>query len=190
MVGWPGFRATSDQLPRLFGHGENIAVILGPPSGELVDLDLDCAEALALADLYLPPTRAVFARASKPSAHRLYVAPVAAYEAFADPLTGDMLIGLRATGRDGGAHMTLFPPSVADGERREWRGDVVAPAGIEAIKLRTSCATSASRRHEIPPRTYRTSYGRPIMPSAVAAPTGSACLIPTRRGDTRDHAEK
>ena len=88
MVGWPGFRATSDQLPRLFGHGENIAVILGPPSGELVDLDLDCAEALALADLYLPPTRAVFGRASKPSAHRLYVAPVAAYEAFADPLTG------------------------------------------------------------------------------------------------------
>jgi hypothetical protein len=45
MVGWPEFRATADDLPRLFGRGGNIAVILGAASGELVDIDFDCSEA-------------------------------------------------------------------------------------------------------------------------------------------------
>jgi hypothetical protein len=138
MAGWPEFRATADDLPWLFGRGENIAVILGAPSGELVDIDLDCAEALALADLHLPATRGVFGRASKPRTHWLFVAPGGVYETFPDPLTGKTLIELRAAGRDGGAHMTLFPPSVADGERREWHGDTIAPALVEAVALRTA----------------------------------------------------
>ena len=54
-----------------FTAGGNIGVILGPRSGELVDIDLDCVEALALADTYLPPTRVEFRRASKLRAHRL-----------------------------------------------------------------------------------------------------------------------
>ncbi len=122
MSGWPGFRAATGDLPDLFGHDENIGVILGPASGGLVDNDLDCPEALALADLYLPRTRGVFGRPSKPGSHRLFAAVGATYESFADPITGKTLIELRAEGRDGGAHLTLFPPSVADGERREWDG--------------------------------------------------------------------
>jgi hypothetical protein len=142
MAGWPEFRATADNLPRLFGHGENIGVIFGPPSGEMVDIDLDCAEALALADLYLPPTRAEFGRLSKPRSHRLYIAPGACYESFADPLCDrkNTIVELRAAGRDGGAHQTIFPPSVADGERREWHGDTIEPAVIEAVVLRTTVA--------------------------------------------------
>lgn len=140
MPDWPEFRAQAGDLPRLFGRGENVAVILGAASGELVDIDLDCPEALALADLYLPPTRAVFGRASKPASHRLYVGPGAVYEGFADPLTGKMLIELRAAGRDGGAHVTLFPPSIADCERREWEGDMIAPAVVDAATLRTAVA--------------------------------------------------
>jgi hypothetical protein len=143
MAGWPEFRATAEDMLRLFGHGENVGVILGPASSELVDIDLDCSEALALADLYLPPTRAVFGRASKPGSHRLFVAMGATYESFADPLAGKTLIELRAQGRDGGGHATLFPPSVADGERREWHGDTIAPAAIEAAKLRTAVAWQA-----------------------------------------------
>jgi hypothetical protein len=50
------------------------------------------------------------------------------------------LIELRADGRDGGAHQTLFPPSVADGERREWHGEVIAPAVVSATVLRTAVA--------------------------------------------------
>src|SRR5215831_8766646 len=61
--------------PADFPDGCNIGVVLGPPSGELVDGDLDCPEAIALADLYLPPTRAEFGRLSKPRSHRFFVAP-------------------------------------------------------------------------------------------------------------------
>jgi hypothetical protein len=61
---WPNFVAAIDDLPQLFGDGQNIAVRLGRASGELVDLDLDGAEAMVLADLYLPKTGAEFGRAS------------------------------------------------------------------------------------------------------------------------------
>lgn len=138
MTGWPNFRAAADDLPHLFRDGGNIAVILGAPSGQLVDIDLDCPEALALADLYLPATRAIFGRASKPDSHRLFVAPRAVYESFADPLTSKTLVELRAAGPDGGAHQTIFPPSIADSERREWCGDTIAPTVIDAVALRTA----------------------------------------------------
>jgi hypothetical protein len=125
-----------------FGQDSNIAVVLGPVSGELVDIDLDCAEALALADVYLPVTRAEFGRPSKPRSHRLYIAPEGVFEVFTDPLLDgrNTLLELRAQGRDGGAHQTLFPPSIADGERRAWHGDVIAPVLINTAVLRRRVA--------------------------------------------------
>jgi hypothetical protein len=140
MPGWQNFSAASEDVPRLFGSGENIAVRLGPRSGELVDTDLDCPEALALADLYLPATGAQFGRASKARSHRLYISPGAIYEAFADPISGEMLLELRADGREGGAHLTLLPPSIADGERRQWHGDTIAPAVVSTAALRLATA--------------------------------------------------
>jgi hypothetical protein len=65
----------------------------------------------------------------------LYVAPGAVFTAFCDPLDGATLIELRAEGRDGGAHQTLLPPSVADGERREWHLDAIEPAVVDAAML-------------------------------------------------------
>jgi hypothetical protein len=64
MPGWQNFGAMAEDVPRLFGNGENVAVRLGPRSGELVDIDLDCLEALTLADAYLPVTTAEFGRDS------------------------------------------------------------------------------------------------------------------------------
>jgi len=48
-----------------FGDGQNVAVRLGLLSGDLVDVDLDCPEALALADIHVPETRAAFLCARK-----------------------------------------------------------------------------------------------------------------------------
>src|SRR5690606_32997876 len=48
--------------PETFLAGENVGIRLGDPSGGLVDVDLDCAEAIALAPTFLPPT-ATFGRA-------------------------------------------------------------------------------------------------------------------------------
>jgi len=129
--------------PADFDPGGNLAGILGARSGSLVDADLDCAEALALADLYLPPTGAEFGRASRPRSHRLYIAQGAVYETWADPASGEMLIELRADGATGGAHMTLLPPSSSDGERRHWQGNTIAPEVIDARILRRRMALLA-----------------------------------------------
>lgn len=48
-----------------FIEGGNVAILLGSASGDLVDIDLDCEEAMAAADLLLPATSAKFGRASK-----------------------------------------------------------------------------------------------------------------------------
>jgi hypothetical protein len=84
--GWDHHHLGFDDLRYCFASGGNIGVKLGADSGWLVDVDLDCAEALALADLYLQPTGAIFGRASRPRSHRLYIAPGATYQVFADPL--------------------------------------------------------------------------------------------------------
>ena len=143
MPGWPDFWATPEDVPQVFGHGENIATILGPASGNLTDIDLDCAEAVRLADIYLPGTGAMFGRPAKPRSHRLYIAPRARFETFSDPIAKDTLLELRADGRDGGAHLTLLPPSTTSGERREWHGDVIAPAIVDPKLLRHRCARLA-----------------------------------------------
>jgi hypothetical protein len=144
MPGWPDFRSGLQDMPRLFGHGENVAMIVGSKSGDVVDIDLDYTEAIALADLYLPATRAEFGRSAKPRSHRLFIAPTATFEAFSDPIAKDTLLELRADGRDGGAHLTLLPPSTTAGERREWHGDVIAPTAFEAWALRRRCAYLAT----------------------------------------------
>jgi len=138
---WGKLRVTLDDIPRYFGNGANVGVILGSKSGWLVDIDLDCTEALDIADLYLPVTRAEFGRQSKPRSHRLFIAVGATHEAFADPLDGATLLELRSEGRDGGCHQTIFPPSIhPSGERIEWCGDIIAPTAIAATALRLGVA--------------------------------------------------
>jgi hypothetical protein len=118
----------------------NLAIRLGQHSGNLVDGDLDCEEAIDLAPLYLPPTGAIFGRKSKPCAHWLYVSSGATFSTFGDPVARATLLELRADGRDGGAHLTLAPPSVADGERREWCGPAIEPAVVNPRSLQCAMA--------------------------------------------------
>jgi hypothetical protein len=139
-AGWPDLIIPADNLERYFGADQNIGIRLGAVSGGIVDVDLDCPEALAIAHLYLPGTGAKFGRQSKPLSHWIYTAVGAVKETFADPFDGSMLIELRADGREGKAHQTLFPPSVADGEMREWHDDVIATRAIEAATLRRAVA--------------------------------------------------
>src|SRR5262249_40747513 len=114
--GWQDLRPRLAEIERHLAAGGNLGVILGPASGSLVDIDLDCGEALILADTYLPPTEAIFGRASKPRSHRLYIAPGAMFEAFSDPIEKDTLVELRTSGNGNGAHQTIIPPSIVDGE--------------------------------------------------------------------------
>ncbi len=63
---WPDLRITAETAARFFNGGFlNVSVLLGKPSGDLTDADLDCPEALALAPRFLPPTESVFGRPGK-----------------------------------------------------------------------------------------------------------------------------
>jgi P4 family phage/plasmid primase-like protien len=112
------------------GKPQNIGVLLGPASGGLVDIDLDDAVALRLADKFLPHTHAVFGRKGNPASHWLYqvsddTGPV---KQFNDQ--GGTLVEYRAQGG-----YTVFPGSTHEsGEPIEWvaNGD---PTTIERGQL-------------------------------------------------------
>ena len=53
--GWQKLELKLDDLPSYFkDEPHNIGIILGEPSGGLVDIDLDAPEAITLADAFLP----------------------------------------------------------------------------------------------------------------------------------------
>lgn len=124
LVGWPGFEAGPD-LAEHFTTG-NLGVILGPPSGNLVDVDLDTPEAVELAPTFLPVTW-TFGRKSKPRSHWLYLVPEGlASRVFHDLPDADgkraTLLELRAG--QPRALQTVFPPSThISGEPIEWSED-------------------------------------------------------------------
>ena len=74
LLEWQNFTVCDDDLPAHFSNQKlNVGVLLGTASNGLVDIDLDCAQAIHLADRFLPATEGVFGRKSKPRSHRLYV---------------------------------------------------------------------------------------------------------------------
>ena len=140
LTGWPDLRLSEADLPTHFNGGlTNIGVLLGDP----VDVDLDAPEAVALADLFLPPTRSVFGRQGKPRSHREYTVAIDS-EPFHD-LAGGMLVEIRSA-----RLQTVFPPSVHEsGEAIAWVEDG-EPARVGAEELRQavvalSCAALLAR---------------------------------------------
>jgi hypothetical protein len=137
---WQRLRLTADDLPNYFnGVPQNIGVLLGEPSCGLIDIDLDCAEAVAVAGNLLPPTGAIFGRASKRRSHYLYFSNLATKK-FRDPLLEkheDEAQRKRATLleiRSSGAQ-TVFPGSVhPSGEAISWDSDG-EPANTGARQL-------------------------------------------------------
>jgi hypothetical protein len=126
---WPEFRANSNAAEFFAGPG-NLGVLLGDPSGGIVDVDLDAPEALALAPYFLPATEAVFGHASKPRSHLLYVVQPAPSTTRFSGLDGASLVELRSTGAQ-----TIFPPSThPSGEIVEWHRDG-EPAHLDTTEL-------------------------------------------------------
>jgi hypothetical protein len=124
---WQHRVVTGSKVDRFFGEKpQNIGVQLGPKSGGLTDVDLDCIEATIMASAVLPQTGAIFGRASKRNSHRLYITSLAksidqAALQFKDPISKNMLLEIRIGGGDKGAQ-TVFPGSVHEsGVGRRWR---------------------------------------------------------------------
>jgi Bifunctional DNA primase/polymerase, N-terminal len=163
LEGWEHLRLDDERALTAYFNGgaQNVGVLLGEPSGGLVDVDLDCPEALRLAPVFLPPTRSRFGRASRRASHWLYVVTTPARtEKFADPDGADerknMLVELRSTGVQ-----TVFPGSVhEEGESIEWDEDGEQARGDWAtlrravVDLAVACLLARhwpalGRRHEV-----------------------------------------
>ncbi|WP_345319672.1 bifunctional DNA primase/polymerase [Novipirellula rosea] len=122
---WTNLRLT----PEVFPDQGNIGIILGEPSGWLVDVDLDCDEAIELADSYLPQTPAITGRPSARRSHRWYIAVGATTEKHTDPSDGSMIVELRSTG----AQTVVGPSMHPDGETYETLDG--EPAAVPSLML-------------------------------------------------------
>jgi hypothetical protein len=121
-----------------FAENDNIGIRLGEPSGGLVDIDLDCLEAVRCARALLLDTQWIFGRKSKPASHYLYTVPGMKAEQFKDT-DGSVLVEIRSTGGQ-----TVFPPSVhPSGEEIAAEIDKEA-AKVDAEALRLSASLVAT----------------------------------------------
>jgi hypothetical protein len=148
LKGWQKLQIKSaEQVALYFRDPTNIGVILGAVSDGLVDIDIDCAEAVEIGGRMLLKTGAVFGRASKRGSHRLYrvIGPAPSMK-FDDPVRGDTLIELRGDKQDGSAgFQTIFPGSIhPSGEPIEWE-DNGEPALVEYNALKDQVLALATR---------------------------------------------
>jgi Bifunctional DNA primase/polymerase, N-terminal/Protein of unknown function (DUF3987) len=114
---WQDLRLKKRELPKYFDETKNIGVLLGSPSRELMDVDLDCEEAINLARSFLPATKRIHGRKSKKTSHFWYHAKfLNGIEKFNDVDGKSCLLELRGSG-----HQTVVPPSIhPSGERLRW----------------------------------------------------------------------
>lgn len=146
--GWQTFAATEADLPKHFnGAAQNIGVLL---NNGLTDIDLDSIEAVKIADYFLPETKAVFGRTSKPRSHRLFYCDGTNFEKFNNPFLisskneAERKNACIVEVRTGYGKQTVFPGSTHEsGESIDWHIDG-EPLRIDAKTLRKAAARLAS----------------------------------------------
>ncbi len=118
---WPQDRLTVADIPNAFGSPCNIGLLLGNNGNGLVDVDLDCDEAVRLAPHFLHPTDWKIGRVNRPESHWLYHSDVAKTTQYKDPVckkngrNRGMLVELHSTGAQ-----VLTAPSIHPDEGDEY----------------------------------------------------------------------
>jgi len=165
--GWEQLRLTDDELPDYFDQPANIGIILGEPSNWLVDVDLDCPEAIELAKQYLPLTPSKSGRPGALNSHWWYYAAGTETKKHTDPIDNQMLVELRANGLQ-----TVVGPSIHPDDGTQYEILTCEPAIVPAPML-TACVAALAKavielRHGKRPE-------KPTFPSTPAATTGTVC---------------
>jgi len=132
-------RRPEDFNPAEFDDETNVGVVLGDASGGLIDVDLDCEEALTLAPIFLPPTGFRFGRESKPESHHFYRGESPGKTVRLADSNGRTLIECRGNGGQ-----TVVPPSVhPSGELIEC-SEKASPALADFDELLLQCKLMAT----------------------------------------------
>lgn len=131
------------QLDTVFTDQKNIGIVLGSPSGNLLDVDLDDEAAVKLAPYFLTQTGTVFGRPGKPNSHFLYRVDedeILRRKTFFDP-DGTLLAEIRGEG-----HQTMVPSSVhPSGEQLEWSiFEETALTTTEKLEIRVGFVSAAA----------------------------------------------
>jgi hypothetical protein len=132
LKGWERMRLTAESLDYHFnGRPQNVGVLLGEPSGWLIDVDLDHPRAVELAPQFLALTPTIFGRAGNPRSHWIYrVTGPLATKKFRSKSAG-MIVEVRSTGMQ-----TVFPPSTHEtGEAIRWEEEEQEPAEVDPDAL-------------------------------------------------------
>jgi hypothetical protein len=168
LKGWTDLRLSESELPAHFNGTGNIGVLLGEPSGWLVDVDLDCAEAVALAPKFLPPTGAMSGRPGKPVSHWWYICEGIKTRKHQDPVSKKMIVELRSTGAQTvvgpSIHPSGEPYDPLDGEPAVVDADELA-AAVAAL---ADAVTEARHGRKERPRSQPEGLGTPTFPASDA----------------------
>ncbi len=125
--GWPKLRITEKDIEQHFSKPCNIGLLLGEPSGWIVDVDLDTDESVRAAPFFFSPTYA-YGRDSRPGSHLLFVCENANTQKYKHK---KMLVEVRSSGAQ-----SLVPPSVhPSGEqyRRERNNRAAVTIGLDDL---------------------------------------------------------
>lgn len=145
---WPHLRwKDEDEVIEQFDKwaerdAKNIGVLLGEPSGGLIDIDLDHPLSLKLRDYFLPPTPMRTGRVGRPMSHHWFKVTddsLPSTRQYKLP-SGAVSVELRSTGSQ-----TVIPPSIhPSGEAYRWEGrkwgGAKGPAEVDGKKLAVQVA--------------------------------------------------
>ena len=137
---WQNLSITAENVTHYFnGAPQNAGAQLGPVSGGLADVDLDCIEAVKLAHYFLPATHSIYGRLGKRRSHYLYICsdpdPKATIKLLDD--AKQCIVELRLGGGGKGAQ-SVMPGSIhTSGERYGWDEDG-APGATTCVRLKTA----------------------------------------------------
>ena len=146
---WQRLRIEPEDVAEYFnGRPQNIGVLLGEPSGGIVDVDCDVPEAVSCAPYFLPET-VRSGRESSPRSHWWYRSEGARTDRFKD-VDGTTLLELRSTGCQ-----TLVAPSLHPaGDRYLWEEGIREISAVSPEELSRRCrllATATLIARRLPP---------------------------------------
>ena len=154
---WQHLTITRENAGQYFnGTALNVGAIMGPRSGGLTDVDLDCPEAVKLAPYFLPATNSVYGRAGKRRSHYLYKCSDPDRKAVIK-LNDERKAGiveLRLGGGGKGAQSVMPGSQHKTGELYEWDDDA-EPAQATCAELKaavTKIAVGTIMMRHWPPR--------------------------------------